>query len=52
METIAVYKNVPITVDPVSATVFAIIGWVVVLSMLFYALYRWYKKPMEVAKKS
>lgn len=52
METIGVYNNVTLTADPSSATIFAIIGWIVVLSILFFALYRWYKKPVEAAKKS
>lgn len=52
METIGVYKNITLTADPGPAMIFAIIGWIIVLSILLFALYRWYKKPIEVAKKS
>lgn len=58
METIGTYKDIPLTIDPASATVFAVIGWVVVLAILLYALYRWYtlrRKPtklVEVAEKA
>lgn len=52
METIGVYSNTTLTADPNPAMVFAIIGWIVVLSILLFALYRWYKKPVEVAKRS
>ncbi|AFK51484.1 hypothetical protein TCELL_1061 [Thermogladius calderae 1633] len=54
VETIGVYKDVPLTVDPVLAVVFAAIGWFVVLILVFYSLHRWWKpkKPAEVASKA
>lgn len=52
METIGVYKDIPLTADPISALVFAIIGWVIVIGILVFALNRWYKKPVEVVEKS
>jgi hypothetical protein len=50
METIGIYKNVPLTADPGAALIFAAIGWIVVLAIMFYALYKWTKKRAEVAK--
>ncbi|MGC9012686.1 hypothetical protein [Thermogladius sp.] len=54
VETIGVYKDVPLTVDPVLAVVFAAIGWLVVLTLVFYSLHRWWKakKPAEVAGRA
>ncbi|GEM_PF-2139204 len=43
--------STPLLAEPGSATLFAIIGWLVVLAILFYAIYKWSKKPSEVAKK-
>ena len=53
METIGVYKGVPLTVDPAAAIAFAAIGWVVVLALVFFTLWRWWRTraPAE-AKKS
>jgi hypothetical protein len=50
METIGLYKDVPLTAEPGTALIFAIIGWIVVLAIMFYALYKWTRKQAEVAK--
>lgn len=52
METIGIYKDVPLVVDPGTALIFAIIGWIVVLAIVFFVLYRSYRKPVEAAKKA
>lgn len=52
VETIGVYRDTPLTADPTSAVAFAVIGWLVVLAILLFAIYRWYKKPVGVAKKT
>lgn len=51
METLGVYKNVTLTADPGPALAFAIIGWVIVLGIVFFCLYKWfYKKPGAAGK--
>lgn len=50
METIGVYKEVPLIIEPSQAAVFAAIGWMIVLGILAFALYRWYKKPARAVK--
>lgn len=52
METIGIYNRTALTADPASAVIFAVIGWIIVFAILSYALYKWYKRPIEVAKKS
>lgn len=51
MEIIGIYKNEPLTVDPVAAVMFAVVGWAIVLLIAFYAMYRWRKGLAEVGKK-
>lgn len=51
METIGIYKEIPLTAEPSTAVMFAVIGWIIVIGILLFALYRWYRKPVEVAKK-
>ncbi|MEM4718245.1 MAG: hypothetical protein QXE81_05755 [Desulfurococcaceae archaeon] len=51
METIGVYKDVPLVIDPVTALIFGIIGWIVVLAIVIFVIYRSYKRPAEAAKK-
>lgn len=50
METIGIYKNTPLVVNPSQAAIFAAIGWLIVLGILFFALYRWYKRPVRAVK--
>ncbi|MEM1638689.1 MAG: hypothetical protein QXJ69_01245 [Desulfurococcaceae archaeon] len=50
METIGIYNNTTLTANPEAAMIFAIIGWIVVLMIMAYALYKWYKKPAETAR--
>jgi hypothetical protein len=50
METIGIYKDVPLTADPGVALIFAVIGWIIVLAIMFYAVHKWIKKRAEVAK--
>lgn len=50
METIGIYKNIPLTADPGVALIFAILGWMIVLVIMLYAISKWYKKPAEVVK--
>ena len=53
-ETIGVYKDMPLVTEPGLAVVFAAIGWIIVLGLVFFTLYRWWrlKKPAEAAKKA
>ncbi|MEM3926179.1 MAG: hypothetical protein QXU13_01125 [Desulfurococcaceae archaeon] len=41
VETIGIYKNIPLTIDPSLATVFAVIGWLIVLCLVLYTVYKW-----------
>jgi len=39
--------TIPIVADWGTAPVFAVIGWLVVLALLGFSLYKWFKKPQK-----
>lgn len=49
-ETIGIYKNTPLVVEPSQAVAFAVIGWIIVLGILFFAIYKWYKRSTRVVR--
>ena len=47
VETLTVVNGTPLVADWSAAPIFAAIGWIVVLILLGFSLYRWFKKPQK-----